>query len=41
MDTDHDGMVSNAEFMAGSQARFEAADGGNGQITRQQWMKSK
>jgi Ca2+-binding EF-hand superfamily protein len=41
MDKDHDGMVSNAEFMAGSQARFDAAGGGNGEITRQQWMKSK
>ncbi len=41
MDTDHDGMVSHDEFMAGAHARFAAAGGQKGGVSRKNWMKSQ
>jgi hypothetical protein len=41
MDTDHDGMVSHDEFMAGAHARFTAAGGQKGGVSRKNWMKSQ
>ncbi|HWU60562.1 MAG TPA: hypothetical protein VN112_00925 [Ensifer sp.] len=41
MDTDHDGMVSHDEFMAGAHARFAAAGGPKGGVSRKNWMKSQ
>lgn len=41
MDTDHDGMVSHDEFMAGAHARFAAAGGEKGGVSRKNWMKSQ
>ncbi len=40
MDANHDGTVSHDEFMAGAHARFTAAGGQNGGVSRQDWMKS-
>lgn len=41
MDKDHDGMVSHDEFMAGAHARFAAAGGQKGGVSRKNWMKSQ
>lgn len=41
MDTDHNGTVSHAEFMANAEARFAAAGGNKGGISRKNWLKSQ
>lgn len=41
MDTDHNGAVSHDEFMANTEARFAAAGGKKGVVSRKNWLKSQ